>query len=195
MLLLCWKQSGGREAKLIALFTFRDTSFSSNGPIRCESIWDHFFCMRRSFLFCLTHANTHAHLSLLPLSSNDTFPKFGVFFFFSCSLWTPPLLTWRRWALWLLPPPHSRWGQSWLCSARWCLQTTHAVRGFFFFLPLFHIPDFQIFCFWSKDIKLNTNTLGHLFVEAFLGAYLCFLAHHPARHPHPRTGLVIGQWW
>lgn len=54
----CCKQSVGGEAELIALFTFRDTSFSSNGPIKCESIWDHFFCMRRSFLFCLTHANT-----------------------------------------------------------------------------------------------------------------------------------------
>lgn len=73
-----------------------------------------------------------------------------------------------------------------------CKQHTQ-LEGCFFFLPLFHIPDFQIFCFWSKDIKLNKNTPGHLFVEAFLGAYLYFLAHHPARHPHPRTGLVIGQ--
>lgn len=44
------------------LFTFSETSFSSSGPIRCESMCDHLFCMRRSFLFCLmifTRARPH----------------------------------------------------------------------------------------------------------------------------------------
>lgn len=196
MLLLCWKQSGGREAKLIALFTFRDTSFSSNGPIRCESIWDHFFCMRRSFLFCLTHANTHAHLSLLPLSSNDTLPKFGSFFFFFHAAFE---------RLRFLPVEDERYGRyhhhthtednhDYVLRVDACKQHTQ-LEGFFFSSTF---PDFQISRFpdlWSKDIKLNTKTLGHLFVESFLGAYLCILAHRPARPPHSRTGLVICQWW
>ena len=39
-------------------FTFRETSFSSRGPIRCGLMWDHPFCMRRSFLFCLLFRHT-----------------------------------------------------------------------------------------------------------------------------------------
>lgn len=44
-----------------AWFTFSDTSFSSRGLNNCGSICDHFFCMRRSFLFCLT-VRTHTHM-------------------------------------------------------------------------------------------------------------------------------------
>lgn len=77
------KQSGGREATLIALFTFRDTSFSSRGPIRCESMWDHFFCRRRSFLFCLAHTNTHtgAHFDFAAFEFRRHFSEKVIFIF------------------------------------------------------------------------------------------------------------------
>lgn len=160
MLLLCWKQSGGREAKLIALFTFRDTSFSSNGPIRCESIWDHFFCMRRSFLFCLTHANTHAHLSLLPLSSNDTFPKFGSLFFFFHAAFE---------RLRCLPVEDERYGRyhhhthtednhDYVLRVDACKQHTQ-LEGFFFSstFPYFHISIFMVQGYQVKHKHTRTS--------------------------------------
>lgn len=73
------------------------------------------------------------------------------------------------------------------------IQKNKCIRIFLLLLPLFQIPDFQILRLRSKEIKLDTNTLGCFFVEASFGAHLCILAHHPARNPHSRTGLAICQ--
>lgn len=96
---------------LINVFTFSDTSFSSRGLNNCGSIWDHFFCMRRSFLFCLRgqertreHKRHQLDSSSVHLNqNNDTITEYQSclhpHFVLSALSLLP--LTCRRWALWL----------------------------------------------------------------------------------------------